>query len=131
MIFKYDDLIGIPFVDGGRGKDGMDCWGLAKECFKRQNITVQDYDISAFNAAKIDSELNTNSYVWQKMDNPVVGCLVLINISCQGFANHVGIYVGENKFIHAYANSGVSISTIRRWKSHIIGYYLPPKARWN
>ena len=129
MMFKYDDLIGIPFVDGGRDMEGMDCWGLAKVCFKRQEIAVQDYDISAFNAVKIDAELSTNSYVWQKMDNPVVGCLVLINISCQGFANHVGIYVGENKFIHAYANSGVCISTIKRWKSHIIGYYLPPKER--
>lgn len=125
--FEYTDLIGVPFVDGGRDKNGMDCWGLAKECFRRQGIMVQDYDISAMATARIDSELYANKNVWREIQQPVIGCLVLINISCQGFANHVGIYAGENKFIHAYANTGVCLSTIKRWKSHIKGYYLPPE----
>ena len=36
MEFAYDDLIGVPFVDGGRDKNGLDCWGLVKEAFRRQ-----------------------------------------------------------------------------------------------
>ena len=126
-MFKYDDLIGSPFKDGGRTAEGLDCWGLAKECFKRQGIAVQDYDISAMATVRIDQELRSNQTTWQEIDSPVIGCLVLINISCQGFANHVGIYVGNGRFIHAYANTGVCLSTIRRWRSHIKGYYLPPK----
>lgn len=129
MNFKYDDLIGISFKDGGRDKSGLDCWGLAKECFKRQRITVQDYDISAMATASIDRELQSNQTTWHEIDSPAIGCLVLINISCQGFANHVGIYVGAGKFIHAYAHTGVCLSTIRRWRSHIKGYYLPPEER--
>ena len=32
---KYDDLIGAPFIDGGRDKEtGLDCWGLAREMFR-------------------------------------------------------------------------------------------------
>jgi cell wall-associated NlpC family hydrolase len=124
--FMYSDLIGIPFVDGGRDKNGMDCWGLAKECFKRQGIMVKDYDISAMATAKIDCELQVHETIWQKLPAPTLGCLVLINVSCQGFANHVGVYVGNTKFIHAYANTGVCLSSIKRWHSHIKGYYLPP-----
>lgn len=126
MIFEYENLIGIPFVDGGRDKEGMDCWGLAKECFRRQGISVKDYDISAMETVAIDHELKANENNWSKIDAPVIGCLVLINISCQGWANHVGIYVGDNKFLHAYANTGVCLSPIKRWRSHIKGYYLPP-----
>lgn len=125
--FEYSDLIGVPFVDGGRDASGLDCWGLAKECFFRQGIIVQDYDISAMATIAIDHELKANENVWRKIEEPVVGCLVLINASCNGFANHVGIYVGDHKFLHAYAHTGVCLSTIKRWQSHIKGYYLPPK----
>ena len=49
----YEDLIGVPFVDGGRDTNGMDCWGLVRECFKRQGIVVKDYGISAAEELKI------------------------------------------------------------------------------
>jgi len=42
-MFNYDDLIGIPFVDGGRDITGLDCWGLALELFKRQGYIIHDY----------------------------------------------------------------------------------------
>jgi len=128
-VFEYSDLIGVPFVDGGRNKAGFDCWGLAKECFERQGIFVKDYAIGAMESAKIDKELKTNEKYWDKIDTPIVGCLVLINISCQNFADHVGIYVGNHKFLHAYAYTGVCLSPIKRWKSHIKGYYLPREVK--
>ena len=54
MEFAYDDLIGVPFVDGGRdAKSGLDCWGLVKEVFRRQGYEVPDYHISAIEAADI------------------------------------------------------------------------------
>ena len=49
----YEDLIGVPFMDGGRDKNGMDCWGLVREYFKRQGIVVKDYGISAAEELKI------------------------------------------------------------------------------
>ena len=36
MSIRLDDLIGLPFIDGGRDPAvGFDCWGLSTEVFRR------------------------------------------------------------------------------------------------
>ena len=123
----YEDLIGVPFMDGGRDTNGMDCWGLVRECFKRQGIAVKDYGISAAEELKISEQMKKERPYWQKLDEPRDGCLVLIRTEPKLWANHVGIYIGNGRFIHAYLMAGVCVSTIKRWKSHIVGYYYPRK----
>jgi cell wall-associated NlpC family hydrolase len=124
---KYDDLIGIPFVDGGRDKNGYDCFGLVLELLERQGYDIQDYDISAFDLISINGELTKQQEKWTKLDNPITGCVILLANGCTADANHIGIVIDDYNFIHSYAYSGVCISKIKRWKSHILGYYLPPK----
>ncbi len=123
----YADLIGVPFMDGGRDKDGMDCWGLVRECFRRQGIAVRDYSISAMEEVKISEQMEKERPLWEKLHEPRDGCLVLMRTDSSLWANHAGIYIGDGKFIHAYPSAGVCISAIKRWKSHIVGYYYPGK----
>ena len=79
MEFAYDDLIGVPFVDGGRDpKSGLDCWGLVKEAFRRQGCEVPDYHISAIEAADIAGTMKRQEDDWISLDGPRVGCLVLL-----------------------------------------------------
>ena len=122
---RYDDLVGTPFVDGGRSKEGIDCWGLAKEMFSRQGIKVNDYNISAMNSIKVSRELKGNEPYWEKLSAAQKGCLVLLRLDCQGWANHVGVCIDENRFIHAYRRTGVVIDRLSKWKSRIVGYYKP------
>ena len=124
---EYEDLIGVPFVDGGRDKSGMDCWGLAREMFRRQGIDIPDYHVSAVSAGSVASKMGVDVAYWQKLAQPVLGCLVLIRLSPDVWANHVGIYIGDGKFIHAYSATGVSIGRLRRWRSRIVGFYVPKK----
>lgn len=127
--FEYQDLVGVPFKDGGRSKrTGMDCWGVASELFKRQGLMVSDYAISAMNGIAIASEMNMElrlETTWIKLANPMIGCLVAIRLTDDGWANHVGIYIGDGRFIHAYSKTGVVIDRIKRWSSRIAGYYVP------
>jgi len=124
---KYEDLIGVPFIDGGRDKSGMDCWGLAREMYRRQGIDIPDYHVSAVSAVSVASQMGVDVAYWQKLAQPALGCLVLIRLSPDVWANHVGIYIGDGKFIHAYSATGVSIGRLRRWRSRIVGFYVPKK----
>ena len=122
-MFAYNDLIGVPFVDGGRDMNGLDCWGLVKLCFMRQGIQLKDYAISARDLAAISHKMEEVSYEWQKIESPEPGCLVAIRTSNEMWANHAGVCIDTERFIHAYAFTDVAVARIRRWKSHIAGFY--------
>lgn len=129
---EYGDLIGVPFVDGGRDKEnGFDCWGLAMEMYRRQGVMLKDYALPAVEAARISASMKYNTHTakdWQKLKKPDMYCIILIKLSPEVWANHVGIYIGGGKFIHAYSPTGVSIARISRWQSRIVGYYKPKRS---
>lgn len=126
-MMEYDDLIGVPFVDGGRTKAGLDCWGLAMILLQRQGYRVQDYPIQATDVAEIAKALKDGSERggYERLDAPEPGHIVLLRLSMDVWANHVGICIGQGRFIHAYSKTGVCIDRLSKWKSRIVGYYRP------
>ncbi|ERT62389.1 C40 family peptidase [Megasphaera vaginalis (ex Srinivasan et al. 2021)] len=125
---KYDDLVGIPYVSGGRDvRTGLDCWGLAVEIYRRQGLQLPPYPLDATSAAvtmaAFKSGLPQN---WYRLGTPTPGCLVLIRFIGNPYGSHCGIYLGYGEFIHAY-DTAVQIDKIRRWGPRVIGYYLPRK----
>lgn len=118
------DLIGVPFKNGGRDKSGMDCWGLTLEVFSRYDINLPDYKISCDSQIEINNKVNTERNKWERCtgDLPVPALIVFND---QGVCNHVGVYIGENKFIHARIGTGVAIESMDSmfWKRRIEGGY--------
>ena len=131
MEIKYDDLIGIPFRDGGRDMTGLDCWGLVRIIYDRIGIDLPDYRIAAADELAVHEEMLEQEPRWRRLERPEAGAVVLIANGETGRANHVGVYIGDGRMIHAYAYSGVAISHTRRWAAHIIGYYKPRKENVN
>lgn len=39
---KYDDLLSVPYKEGGRDKDGMDCYGYVLELCRRNGTPLKD-----------------------------------------------------------------------------------------
>lgn len=125
MQIVLDDLIGLPFSDGGRGPDSYDCWGLVREVYHRYGVTLPDYPISAVDAVKIGQQMARDAPDWVEVHDPLpVPCLVVIQLSCGSWANHVGVHIGNNQFIHAYRTTGVVIDRLKKWRSSIVGFYV-------
>ena len=120
-----NDLIGKPFKDRGRGEDGYDCWGLVLEVFKRYGINLPDFDISAYAhkmvAKKVDEEKNKSC--WKKLDKPEVPSICIFGKG--GFVHHLGVYIGNGKFIHSLIGKGVQIDRLSSpiWKKQLLGFY--------
>ena len=122
------NLIGIPFKQGGNNIDGFDCYGLVVYVFKNfYGIEIPNYNhqiIDAFNATDINTTIDKALKNWQEIKEPEEPCAVLIR-NHPVYVNHIGVYVGGNKFMHALKKVGVILSDIndKYWSKKIEGYY--------
>lgn len=126
-----NDLIGKPFVRGARGPNEFDCHGLVIEVFKRYGIDFPDVNIAQMAVEevtklldeKIDYHINVLKD-WKRIIEPDPPCLVVIKGDFK-FANHLGVCIGDGKFIHSKEGSGVCVermaSPIRR--NNLRGFY--------
>lgn len=119
---NYRDLIGTKFKVHGRNKqEGFDCYGLAIEVLKRNGITLVDvfYD-NLENRKEIHDSLH-ESIPNEKIDNPIENCIIEIDV--KGEPLHIGVYIGDGKFIHTTSRKNVCIEPLRVYKNKIKGYY--------
>ncbi|NOR27614.1 MAG: hypothetical protein GQ540_03685 [Lutibacter sp.] len=116
--------IGIPFIDNGRTLEGCDCFGLVKLIYKEQfNIILPDYLYKDTNDIEaINDSLSVGKNMYEKVNSPLYGNLVLFNIV--GMPMHIGFCLGHGKFLHVSNKSKTSCKDrILRWKNKIEGFY--------
>lgn len=118
-------LLGIPFVDKGRDKaTGLDCYGLVKEVYKLGGVDIAEYDEQLSDNLTCGQCLSHSH--WHRLDHPQAPCLVCIRLGApRGVVNHVGVYIGDNRFIHTRIKKGVVIDRLDSlaWRGLIEGYY--------
>lgn len=123
-----EDLLGKPFINGGRGPNGYDCWGLVCEVFRRYGIGLPDYRISCRDIEEIDRQVAMDKPKWRRCDptNPPVPSLLVIR-QRGNFSNHTGVYLGAGRFMHTLKKTGVIIDQTESplWKGKIEGFYVP------
>jgi NlpC/P60 family/S-layer homology domain len=104
--------LGVPYKWGGTTVSGFDCSGYITTVYKEIGIALPRTSSSMY---------NTGSSVSKK--DLRVGDLVFFNTYGSG-VSHVGIYIGENEFIHASSNKGVTISNVNDpyyWAGRYVG----------
>lgn len=97
MITVAKDQLGVKYKYGGTTKKGFDCSGFTSFVFRQLGI---DLPRSSKDQAKIGTAVKKGE--WQ------VGDLLFFKINKKGIS-HVGIYIGNNKMIHAHTKKGIII----------------------
>lgn len=122
----YDKYIGIPYLEHGRSSTGVDCWGLVRLFYKQEfDIDLPSYveEYTGSYDPKLSETIETYSNNWTKTVAPKPGDVCLFNIL--GEPTHVGIYLGETKFLHVRQNQTSVIESTQRpiWRNRLEGIY--------
>lgn len=105
----YSDLIGKPFVRGGRGPDEYDCYGLVIEIYRRMGKQLPDF-VSPGNLEAVEEIVDRESRNWRRVPFETVGAVLSMRIN--GLRSHVGIILPHSRVLHASENVGVAIDRL-------------------
>lgn len=100
--------LATDYLYGGRSEQGFDCSGYTSYVFKEVGKSIPRTSYAQYAGSK-------------KVENPVPGDLVFFG---KGTVSHVGIYVGNNRFIGSQTSTGVAYARLDtgHWSERIIGY---------
>jgi hypothetical protein len=116
-------FIGIPYQRGGAGPKGMDCSGFTQKVF------LKLFGIALPHNSVEQSQLP--SLVQVPTRDLQTGDLLFFGPKKKRI-NHVGIYLGDGKFIHAGRRSGVTVADLYTdyWRSRFIVSKRPVGLNW-
>ncbi|HAA89901.1 MAG: Endopeptidase LytF [Thermoanaerobacterales bacterium 50_218] len=102
VVVTAQRFLGIPYVYGGSRPDvGFDCSGFVKYVFNLHGVALPR---TAAAQAMFGTRIEKSALL--------PGDLVFFVTGSRGFINHVGIYIGNNSFIHASRSRGITITSL-------------------
>lgn len=109
VIQVAQSLIGTPYVWGGQSPSGFDCSGFIHYVFQEEGITLPRTVAEIWNYTSPVTERSIGDFVFFE--------------TYKAGPSHMGIYIGDNQFIHAGSSRGVEISELSNsyWQEKYMG----------
>jgi cell wall-associated NlpC family hydrolase len=123
--------VGLPFKEGGRNRDGLDCYGLLRLVInERFGGAVPEYEGIAYRPGEDSSLLaalmDERIRLWRPIaigeEKPGDGVLLRV----MGRPIHVGVVVEAGYMLHIEKNCDSVLerfSTGSRWEKRLLGFY--------
>lgn len=107
-------FMGMPYIwaSSNPSNGGFDCSGFIYYVFKNNG-----YDIYRTNVEGYWNQV-------QRVSKPSVGDLVFFQNTYRVGPSHIGIYIGDGKFLNANSSKGIAIDNLSNsyWTSKFLGY---------
>ena len=125
MLVLSKKFLGIPYLWGGTNSLGFDCSGFVQMLYEQAGIQLPKN-------SREQANFSASQYVEKK--DLIPGDLLFFG---EKEVNHVGLYLGNNEFIHAFAGDEIRSSCIQlssleeeKWQElfwEARRYYFQPK----
>jgi cell wall-associated NlpC family hydrolase len=124
MVLTAMNFLGVPYKRGGNTEEtGFDCSGFTRHIFEKT--------IGLILPRRADEQAQSASLITIARDELKPGDLVFFNTLKRTFS-HVGIYIGENKFIHSPRAGGqvrVEDMRVAYWNQRFTGARRAPQVQ--
>ena len=112
IISLANSLLGTPYVYGGNSVNGFDCSGFVSYVYSNAGFNIT-------RKSSLDYFMNDTTIV----ANPVPGDVVFFKNTHISTISHMGVYIGDNQFIHAGSN-GVEVSNLSYdyWDTRFVAF---------
>lgn len=112
---ELEKFIGVPYRFGGVSQKGIDCSGFAKRFFAEAFGIQLPHNSSAISQLNFLEDLPVDPNELRPSDLLFFG-------NKKGRIDHVGISLGEDKFVHASRSKGVIVSSLRNsyWRRRLL-----------
>ncbi|MEM5461581.1 NlpC/P60 family protein [Paraburkholderia phytofirmans] len=121
---QANTYIGLSWVDGARGPDSFDCWGLLRWVqLHHFDLVLPDLPAMPDMRRELYRE-QMESGTWRVIELPVHGCGVLLR---GGDRPHVGVYLDLDGGGVLHAQEGAGVIYTERSKLKKVGY---PRVSW-
>jgi cell wall-associated NlpC family hydrolase len=127
---NFKDYIGLPYKHKGRDFGGIDCWGLYRLIYEYElNIVLPDftdvlYDRNWYKREENHILENISRTKFEKVEPPykLYDGMIFYKDRHSIIANHIGMYIDDEKFIHVLENKLSMISRLDSyWNSLLYG----------
>jgi cell wall-associated NlpC family hydrolase len=96
------DAMGTPYLWGGTAANGFDCSGLIQFAYAQAGITLPRRSVDQAKVGRL---------IPRELDQLEPGDILTFSREPGGPVSHVGLYVGDRRFIHS-ASGGVRLSLL-------------------